>query len=81
MVSDKTVNGSAVDIKGKYASNSGGDTNIIGSSITASEAEITTGGDLNIIAAYNEHAEEHKTEKSGIGMNWDVYSMELDMEG
>jgi filamentous hemagglutinin len=82
MVYDKTVHGSAVDIKGKYASTSGGDTNITGSSITAEEAEITTGGDLNIKAAYNEHAEEHKTEKSGFGTtDGDVYAMEVDMQG
>ncbi len=82
MVSDKTVVGSAVDIKGKYASSSGGDTNITGSSITAGEAEITTGGNLNITAAYNEHAEEHKTEKSGfLTTSGDAFAMEVDANG
>jgi filamentous hemagglutinin family protein len=82
MVYDKTVNGSEVDIKGKYASNSGGDTNITGSSITAGEAEITTGGNLNITAAYNEHAEEHKTETTGFGTSGgDLFSMEVDANG
>jgi filamentous hemagglutinin family protein len=81
-VTDRTVNGSSVDIKGMYSSNSGGDTNIIGSSITAGEAVITTGGDLNIKAAYNEHAEEHKTETTGFGTkSGDLASMEIDAKG
>ncbi|MCL2154231.1 MAG: hemagglutinin repeat-containing protein [Leptospirales bacterium] len=80
-VSDKTAQGSTIDVKGRYSSSSGGDTNIVGSTIKAGEANISAGGDLNIVAAYNEHFEEHTSTKSGIGMGKNIYAMELDIEG
>ncbi|MBN2400761.1 MAG: hemagglutinin repeat-containing protein [Spirochaetes bacterium] len=80
MVRDSKVNASNLEIKGKYASHSKKDTNIVGSSITAGEAEITTGGNLNILAAYDTHDEQHITETSGIGGGGgkNMYSMSID---
>ncbi len=81
MTYDSLVNGSNMDIKGKFASHSGKDTNIVGSNLTVGDtAEITTGGSLNIAAAYNRHNEEHRVEKSGIGGGKDIYSKELDLK-
>jgi filamentous hemagglutinin family protein len=82
MVYDRMVNNSAVDIKGNYASKSGGDTNITGSTITVGgAADITTGGNLNITAAYNEHEEEHVVEQSGVGSGGHLYGSVMDAEG
>ena len=83
MVSDKIVNGSSVDVKGNFASNSDRDTNITGSNVNVGgTAELTTGGDLNVKAVYNEHSEAHSTEKSGYGnTSGDFYAKEIDAKG
>jgi len=81
MTYDSTVNGSAVDAKEKYASHSGKDTNIIGSTITAGDlADISADGSVTIVAAYDRHDESHVTVKTGIGGARDIYSQELDLE-
>ncbi len=81
MTYDSTVNGSAVDAKEKYASHSGKDTNIIGSTITAGDlADISADGSVSIVAAYDRHDESHTTVKTGIGGAKDVFSQELDLE-
>ncbi len=82
-VRDTKANASNLEIKGKYASHSKKDTNIAGSNITASEAEITTDGSLNIVAAYDTHDEQHMTEKSGWGGSGgkNMFSMEMTDKG
>jgi hypothetical protein len=79
---DAVVEGSALDIRGKYASQSGKDTNITGSSITAGDTvDISTGGNLNVKAAYDTHDEEHKTTKRRTLDEANLYTMELDLAG
>ncbi|HSV97265.1 MAG TPA: hemagglutinin repeat-containing protein [Spirochaetota bacterium] len=81
MTYDSKVKGSTVDVRGTYASHSGKDTNIIGSTLTAGDlADISADGSVNIVAAYDRHDESHTTVKTGIGGAKDIYSQELDLE-
>ncbi len=82
MTKDTIVGGSALEIRGKYASQSGKDTNITGSGIIAGDTvDITTGGSLNITADYDTHDEEHGITKGRTMSGATFYSKELDLAG
>ena len=83
MTDDKKAYASNVEVKEQYSSKSGKDTNITGSTIKAGEsADIETGGNLNIAAAYDEHSEAHSEQSGGmLSGGTSLYQRQVDMEG